>query len=97
VLGRPLFTRSPSERARYLRDSYLLASSYGPVYGILRGDGRSLYVVDGINYVDAEFDLTPGSPPRTRSPAAGQRASRMAKIREAILEIESFHGVESLP
>jgi arylsulfatase A-like enzyme len=57
LFGRPLFMEKPGEEAPYLRDSYLMASSYGPVYGLLKNQGHSLYVADGVNYKDYLFDL----------------------------------------
>ncbi|MBI3130134.1 MAG: sulfatase-like hydrolase/transferase [Acidobacteria bacterium] len=57
ILGRPLFTETPQEHARYSRDHYLLASSYGAVYGILEGDGKGLYISDGVNLKDYYYDL----------------------------------------
>jgi arylsulfatase A-like enzyme len=57
LTGRPLFTASQQEQTDYLRPSYLLASSYGAVYGILSNNGRSLYIADGVNYTDYFYDL----------------------------------------
>ena len=57
IFGRPLCTETPLERTATRRDSYLVVSSYGPVYGILRGNGRWLYIADGVNYTDYYYDL----------------------------------------
>jgi arylsulfatase A-like enzyme len=46
MLGRPLFTESREEHDPYLRDSYLLVSSYGPVYARLANNGGELFIVD---------------------------------------------------
>ena len=62
VLGRPLFTQTRAEQDHYRRNHYLIASSYGAVWGILTGDGKTLYVADGVNFADHCFDL--GSDPR---------------------------------
>jgi hypothetical protein len=51
-LGRPLFTATEAEQAPYHQDRYLLASSYGAVFGILDGDGKNLYIADGVNFAD---------------------------------------------
>jgi hypothetical protein len=61
-----------------------VASSYGPVYGILRDNGSSLYIVDGVNYVDHYFDLTsrPGGTARPVTPA--MRAEYQPMIRAGI-------------
>jgi hypothetical protein len=57
VLGRPLFARTRSELDSPRPDHYLLASSYGPVFGILDGNGKGLYISDGVNLRDHYFDL----------------------------------------
>jgi hypothetical protein len=57
LTGRPLFTASQQEQTDYLRPNYLLASSYGAVYGILSNNGRALYIADGVNYTDYYYDL----------------------------------------
>jgi hypothetical protein len=57
LMGRPLFTASQQEQTDYLRPSYMLASSYGAVYGILSNNGRSLYIADGVNYTDYFYNL----------------------------------------
>ncbi|MCU1285719.1 MAG: hypothetical protein JWO13_2069 [Acidobacteriales bacterium] len=57
VLGRPLFTDSKSEHDQYLRDSYLLVSSYGPVYSRLTRNGDSLFIVDAAAHKNYLFDL----------------------------------------
>lgn len=57
LFGRPLFTATAEEQRSYLQESYLIASSYGAVYGMLRGNGRYLYIADGVNYTDYFYDL----------------------------------------
>lgn len=61
IFGRPLFTTTREEFSQYLSDSYVLASSYGAVWGILRHNGGSLYIADGVNYSDYYYDLTSDS------------------------------------
>jgi membrane-anchored protein YejM (alkaline phosphatase superfamily) len=56
IYGRPLFT-SGRDRAGAVHDSYLLASSYAPVYGLLMSNGHLLYVADGVNYTDAAYEI----------------------------------------
>ena len=60
MLGRPLFTRTLEEQQPYKRDSYLIADSYGPVYGLLRDNGRSLFVADAGKNKAYVYDLTRG-------------------------------------
>jgi len=86
LFGSPLFTEGAAERARDPRGSYLLAASYGPVYGILSSGGRRLYVADGVNHHEYVFDLeTPGA----SAPSAGPEARDL--IRRGILAINRFY------
>ena len=62
LLGRPLFTENSSEAATWRRETYLLASSYAAVYGILTADGKQLTVADAVNYKDYFLDLSSASP-----------------------------------
>ncbi len=57
ILGKPLFTATIEEQTPYLQDSYLVASSYGAVYGILSKNGQTLYIADGVNFQDYFYDL----------------------------------------
>jgi hypothetical protein len=89
IFGRPLFTKSPEEASQYARDSYLIASSYAPIYAVLSNGGRSLYVVDGIEYNDYVYDLTEPGQARTVTPevrAYGQRV-----MRDSIQDIANFY------
>jgi hypothetical protein len=58
LFGRPIFTARESDVSLRRRDAFLLASSYGAVYGILRQNGRRMYVVDAVDGRDYAFDLT---------------------------------------
>lgn len=57
AFGRPLFTETEAEAALYRRKNYLVASSYGPVYGVLGGNGRTLFVADAVHGTNEYFDL----------------------------------------
>jgi sulfatase-like protein len=55
--GRPLFTRDKAEHDSYLRDDYLVVSSYGPVYGLLSRNGQTLFVDNEVEKARQYFDL----------------------------------------
>jgi membrane-anchored protein YejM (alkaline phosphatase superfamily) len=56
--GKPLFASSASELAAYRRSDYLVASSYGPIYGILSDDARGFFVADELDGIYQYFDLS---------------------------------------
>jgi len=90
LFGRPLFTETPGERARDPRAWYLLAASYGAVYGILSDNGRRLYVADGVNYRKYRFEL--GAPSSEgREPSGSDQREQDGRIRDAILAINRFY------
>jgi hypothetical protein len=57
LFGRPLFTQTREEQAASAQPYYLVASSYAPVYGILRNDGKLLSIVDAVNQKNYFYDL----------------------------------------
>ncbi|HVT03613.1 MAG TPA: sulfatase-like hydrolase/transferase, partial [Thermoanaerobaculia bacterium] len=59
--GRSLF-RAHGEAEFVPEDSYLVASSYGAVFGIMAGDGKSLYIADALNFRDYSYDMVTGEP-----------------------------------
>lgn len=92
IFGRPLFTAIPEEEQRYLRSSYLVASSYGPVYGLLENAGHSLYVADAVEYTDHLYQWKDGEAPGSGVVTQEIRADRQQKIRDAVNAINRFYG-----
>jgi len=94
VFGRPLFTVTTEEQAPYLRNSYLIASSYGPVYGLLENSGHSLYVADAVEYSDHLYEWQDrGSSSDLVTPEI--RADRQQRIRDDVNEINRFYNFGS--
>ncbi len=91
IFGRPLFTQSAQEASAYARDSYLIASSYAPVYGLLAGDGRSLYVVDGVTYKDSFYQWDGGQPVSSPAVTPELRVGNQQRIRDYVAEISRFY------
>jgi hypothetical protein len=91
IFGRPLFTRTPEEQAPYVRDSYLVTSSYGPVYGILKDNGRTLFIVDGVNYQEYLYQSTKSALDTTVPVTAPVRTQYEELIRSDILAINRFY------
>jgi hypothetical protein len=91
MLGRPLFTTDASEQDAYARDSYLVVSSYAPVYGVLDSNGRMLYIADGVNYRDYYYDLSEDSKGASKPISDDLRRSNEARIRKLVLQIAKFY------
>lgn len=91
VFGRPLFTETPGEVQQYAQDAYLVASSYGPNYGILRRNGRLLFIADGINFRDYLFDLSDANAAKSLTITESMRAEYYKLIRERVEAINRFY------
>ncbi|HEU4413299.1 MAG TPA: sulfatase-like hydrolase/transferase [Candidatus Angelobacter sp.] len=92
ITGRPLFTEQLSEQNTYRHDSYLLASSYGAVYGILSDKGSRLYIADGVNYTDYLYDLSASAlGVRSQVPGSVKRESETL-IRRYVQDVDAFYG-----
>lgn len=90
--GRSLVRRRGSP-PQAVPSEWLVASSYGAVYGVVSDAGRHLYVVDGINVEDHAFNLAEG-PVGARVPVtASMRATNRRIIRDRIGDIAAFYGV----
>ena len=95
-VGRSLFTRRADERRDYVSADHLVASSYGPVYGLISDQGRSLYILDGVNYRDYLYDLTTESNTTSTEIGADQRRAARATIRRMLDELNDWYGVPQL-
>jgi hypothetical protein len=58
LFGRPLFVEPETDVDWRRRQSFLVASSYGAVYGTVRNNGRRLFVVDAVDGRESAFDMT---------------------------------------
>ena len=56
LFGRPLFVGPDTDVESRRRESFLVASSYGAVYGAVRDNGRRLFVVDAVDGRESAFD-----------------------------------------
>jgi Sulfatase len=86
LYGSPLFGRTPDESFRR-RDPFLLAASYGAVYGLLRHNGRSLYIADAVEGRDYAYDLSDGGLGRRVEITEAMRALNWDLIRKEVGKI----------
>ncbi|HEX7136746.1 MAG TPA: sulfatase-like hydrolase/transferase, partial [Vicinamibacterales bacterium] len=91
--GSSLFVRSPGELTDRRSASFLVASSYGPSYGVLSDNGSRLYIADGINGREYAFDLTASLAGRPLGLTDDQRAAARRVVQEQIDAIASTYHV----
>src|SRR6185503_8656899 len=58
LFGRPLFVPPEADVSWRRRQPFMVASSYGAVYGTVRDNGHRLLVVDAVDGRESAFDLT---------------------------------------
>lgn len=88
--GRPLFTRTQPEMDQYKRASYMIASSYGPVYGLISENGGKLFIEreEGEEFFDLRSD-----PEATRNLLTEDvRKNSESQMREDIQRIANLYG-----
>lgn len=91
--GVSLYASADADIPSRRHDAFLVASSYGAVYGILAHNGRRLYIADGIEGRDSMYDLSPaGADERIGMTDAERRANR-ARIREQIADLSAWYGI----
>lgn len=91
IYGRPLFTATAEEQRPYKRDSYLIVSSYGAVYGILHDNGRSLFIADALNDKEYFYNLADDPKGTHNRMNANIRAQNEQLIRQNIEAINGFY------
>lgn len=89
LLGRPLISLDGSDPAGWRKPEQLLASSYGPVYGLLREGGR-LFIGDGVNFRYHQYDLEGPAASQQTTPAPEAQAEGEASVRAWLDRLNAF-------
>jgi arylsulfatase A-like enzyme len=94
LFGAPLFVAPDSQPTPRRRESFLVMSSYGASYGVLRRNGRFLYISDLINVREYAFELFQ-EPLGTRAKLSDDlRRVNQALIRERVAALDAFYRPE---
>lgn len=99
----PLFGRTllaargaPPPRSTWPEETFLVASSYGPVFGILGEGGESLYISDAVEFTDRFYSFAGGKTEEIRVTPRHRKHFQEA-IRAGIIEINRFYRIEKTP
>ena len=95
-LGRSFYARPGVDQSWRRTEPALLASSYGAVYGVVRDNGRSLYIADGVNRRDYAYDLTQLKPVRVGVTDAVRRDGR-AFIHDSLDRLAALYHYTPAP
>ena len=68
-------------------------SSYGPVAGLLSGDGQSIYISDAVSFIDEAYTINEkGASSLTVSPDLKLQNEKI--IREKILDLYNYFNIQ---
>jgi membrane-anchored protein YejM (alkaline phosphatase superfamily) len=93
LFGAPLFVPSESELTVRRRKAFLVTASYGSTYGLLRRNGRYLYVTDLVERRELAYDLARGPVGTEASVDHGVRRVNQREIQAQVSEIGRFFRV----
>ena len=91
LFGKPLFVDPDADVESRRRESFLVASSYGAVYGAVRDNGRRLFVVDAVDGRESAFDMTSVPEQRLEVTRAMTEQNRRIIRRHLDLLASRFH------
>ncbi len=89
--GRPLFTDTPEEYRSYQRDSYLVSVCYNPIYGVLGGDGKTLFIANEMDGVNQYFDLVHDPDGTVNLVDSKIQARSQTQIREYVQDLADYY------
>jgi len=75
-------------------DPYVVASSYGPVYGVLTNNGDDLYIIDGVNTAEHRYDLRRGLNGEAIVMTRAERSAAATALRQQVGEVGRFYRVQ---
>jgi hypothetical protein len=92
LFGEPLFVPADQALSDRRRQSFLLTSSYGATYGLVRRNGRFLYVSDLVEWRESAYDLSTGPIGMPMVVDSGLRRVNQREIRDQVAEVAAFYG-----
>ncbi len=93
LMGHPLVGATSAEFMSRRRAVEVVAASYGAVWGVLRQNGRRLYIVDANHAKEYAYERAPRGPWHPIPISDGSRALDQQAIREHIDEVSNEYRV----
>jgi hypothetical protein len=92
LMGTSLLVDPAADLSWRREESYLIASSYGPVFGLISQNGRRLYVADGVESREYAYELhADGTEVRVGITDSDRETNREA-IRRQIAALAAWYG-----
>jgi arylsulfatase A-like enzyme len=97
LYGSPLFVERGGLPRNRADGTYVLSSSYGPVFALLSHGGRHLYIADAIDGRDYAYDLTDPNAPTRMTITTALRAFSWKRIHEQVSAIAVHYRIPAAP
>ena len=97
LMGRSLVGTDDRASRDRRREPVVIASSYGPVYGVLRHNGRRFYIADGIKGGDLAYERDPLGRWTEIKVSRGLRTVNQYIIRQHLDEVTRIFRVAGRP
>jgi arylsulfatase A-like enzyme len=97
LFGAPLFAAPDRELSSRRHAAFMEASSYGPVYGMLRQNGRHLYIADAVNGKEYAYDLFQEVSGRRVAVTDADRTLSRGLIRDQITALATLFHFDPRP
>lgn len=91
LFGSPLFVAPTDEPKPRRREDFLVMSSYGPTFGVLRRNGRFLYISDLLNFREYAYTLFEEPNGHSVSPHATIRTVHQRLIRRHLDQLDALY------
>jgi len=94
IYGKPLLTETDEERRSYLRDEYLITSSYGPAFGLLMDHGSKLFIASAFNDSISFYDLA-ADPTALHNRVSAAIVKKYApRLEQRMDAVDKYYGVK---
>ncbi len=97
IFGRAAFVAPDADTSWRRRGTFLLASSYGPAYAMLRHNGRRLYVVDAVDGRDNAFDVSDAAVGERIDITDAMTSENRILIRQHLAELARQNHLAAVP
>ena len=97
LFGDPLFVPAGEALPDRRRESYVLTSSYGATFALLRRNGKFLYISDLVDWRESAFDLSSGPIGSPVPVDSALRRVNQRRIREQVAAVGELYGVPREP
>jgi arylsulfatase A-like enzyme len=97
LMGQSILTGGVDAALARRRGVHVVAASYSPVYGVIRRNGRRVYIVDAVSNTEYAYDRDTSGAWRAIAIDSGVRTINQRAIREHIDTIRRVYRMDAQP